>query len=203
MTTRTVISFLATALVVLGLALAAAGGQAQAAELAQFTVTIRAGAGEAIAPGVWVVSHPPYVLFSANKPASPELARLAEAGDREPLLAMMRTHEAMTSFGAFAPGRPFTVTARPGDRLAFVTKYGTSGTMFLAPKNGGFVLFAQGGRANMGNWASRVALYDTGAPGAHAPIARAAAAPGTPALPPTHSLITVEIHPMLTPAPQG
>lgn len=226
-----------TALLLASLGLVAAM-TAHATELATFTVTIRniatsetlklpdgSTANAPIAPGVWVVSPMPDILFTPGKFATEALERLAEDGNHEPLLQQTKARRGMTSVGMFVPGQPFTVTARPGDRLSFATMFVQSNDLFFAPRDGGFVLFDKGGRANMGNWASRIELYDAGtevnqAPGTgpdqaprqakpntgaseHMPIAPVADRQDGFTYPSVAEVIEIEIRPMVAKKPQG
>lgn len=147
----------------------------RAAGSTTFTVTIRNVAtgqtlklpdggtsGAPIAPGVFVVSATPYVLFVPGMPAPEALERLAEDGNFQPLLDKITAIKGLASSGMFLPGQPFTFTASPGDRLQFATMFVQSNDLFFAPRNGGIALFDAGGRAIHGKVTSQVALFDAG-----------------------------------------
>lgn len=118
--------------------------------------------GAPIAPGVFVVSSTPHLLFMPGMQASEELERLAEDGNFQPLLDKVRADKSLASSGMFLPGQPFAFTASPGDRLQFATMFVQSNDLFFAPRSGGIALFDAGGRAMHGKVTSQVALFDAG-----------------------------------------
>lgn len=169
-----------------GAAAVAAGiaSTGRAARSTTFTVTIRnvatdktlklpdgSTSGAPIAPGVFVVSSAPHVLFTPGMQAPEALERLAEDGNFQPMLNKVTGIKGLTASGMFLPGQPFTFTASPGDKLQFATMFVQSNDLFFAPQNGGIALFDTGGRAMQGKVTSQVALFDAGtevnqAPGA-------------------------------------
>ncbi len=185
-----------TALLLAGIGLAVATA-VRAAEPVTFTVTITnvstnetlklpdgSTTNVPVAPGVFVVGSQPNALFVPGEFASEALERLAEDGNFEPLLEQMKLRKNLTDVGMFVPGQTFTITAKPGDRLSFAAMFVQSNDLFFAPMDGGIALFDKGGRANMGNWTSRVELYDAGteinqAPGAGPDQAPRQAKPNT------------------------
>lgn len=118
--------------------------------------------GAPIAPGVFVVSAMPHVLFMPGMLAHEALERLAEDGNFQPLLDKITAINGLASSGMFLPGQPFTFTASFGDRLQFATMFVQSNDLFLAPRNGGIALFDAGGRATHGKVTSQVVLFDAG-----------------------------------------
>lgn len=140
-----------------------------------FTVTIRnvatdktlklpdgSTSGAPIAPGVFVVSAMPNVLFTSGMQAPEALERLAEDGNFQPMLDKVTNVRSLAASGMFLPGQPFTFTASPGDKLQFATMFVQSNDLFFAPRNGGIALFDAGGRAMHGKVTSQVALFDAG-----------------------------------------
>jgi len=158
-----------------------------------FTVTIRNVANDMtlklpdggtanapIAPGVYVVSKAPNVLFTPGGMADEALERLAEDGNFQPMLDKVVALKGLAAAGMFVPGQPFTFTASPGDRLQFATMFVQSNDLFFAPKSGGIVLFDAGGRAVHGKITGQVALYDAGTEVNQVPGAGADQAPRQP-----------------------
>ncbi len=148
---------------------------ARAATRTSFTATIRNVAtdktlmlpdgntiGAPIAPGVYVVSPRPHLLFMPGVYADEALERLAEDGNFQPLLDKVSAMKELVASGMFIPGQPFTLTAAPGDRLQFATMFVQSNDLFFAPRDGGIALFDSGGRAMHGKVTSRIALFDAG-----------------------------------------
>jgi hypothetical protein len=115
-----------------------------------------------IAPGVFVVSSAPYVLFMPGRQATEALERLAEDGNFRPLLDRVTAIKGLASSGMFLPGQPFSFTASPGDKLQFAAMFVQSNDLFFAPRNGGIALFDAGGRAVHGKVTSQVTLFDAG-----------------------------------------
>ena len=216
-----------------GAAAVAAGiaSTGRAARSTTFTVTIRNVAtdktlklpdggtsGAPIAPGVFVVSSAPHVLFTPGMQAPEALERLAEDGNFQPMLDKVTAIKGLTASGMFLPGQPFMFTASPGDKLQFATMFVQSNDLFFAPRNGGIALFDAGGRAMHGKVTSQVALFDAGtevnqAPGAGPDQAPRQAKPNTGmaeqvaiahaadrhdgfAYPPIEAVIDVEIMPL-------
>jgi hypothetical protein len=149
--------------------------QAQASSLSkevQFKVTIRSVSkddtlkipGSAlrapIAPGVFLVDRTALVA-SRGERATPELERLAEDGNYEPLQQKLASEFGARS-GMFVPGQEFTILAHPGDRLSFATMFVQSNDKFYAPRTEGIALFRADENPVAGNLTSEVRLYDAG-----------------------------------------
>jgi len=127
-------------------------------------------------PGAWVVQRKPGRLFEPGRTQRGwGLEAQAEDGDPSALAAHCMHHDGVRAAGVFnqpvgdtqpgpaLPGKAyeFTVTARPGDRLAFTTMFGQSNDAFLAPEAKGIALFEQG-RPVSGDVTSQVLLWDAG-----------------------------------------
>lgn len=178
-----------------------------------------------IAPGVFVVSTVPHVLFTPGMQAPEALERLAEDGNFQPMLDKVTAIKGLAASGMFLPGQPFMFTASPGDKLQFATMFVQSNDLFFAPRNGGIALFDAGGRAMHGKVTSQVALFDAGtevnqAPGAGPDQAPRQAKPDTGLAervaiapvgdrsdgfshPPVEAVIDVEIMPLAGGQKQG
>lgn len=178
-----------------------------------------------IAPGVFVVSAAPHVLFTPGMQAGEALERLAEDGNFQPMLDRVTAIKDLTASGMFLVGQSFSFKASPGDRLQFVTMFVQSNDLFFAPRNGGIALFDTGGRAMHGKVTSQIELFDAGtevnqAPGAGPYQAPRQAKPNTGAAervaitpvtdrhdgfvyPPVETVIDVEIVPLAAGQPQG
>lgn len=115
-----------------------------------------------IAPGVFVVSATPHILFKPGMQATGALERLAEDGNFQPLLDKISADGGLADGGMFLPGQPFAFTAAPGDKLQFATMFVQSNDLFFAPRNGGIPLFDVDGKAMQGKVTSQVALFDAG-----------------------------------------
>ncbi len=127
-------------------------------------------------PGAWVVQEKPARLFMPGK-LQPGwgLEMQAEDGDPSKLAEHCMHHEGVRAAGVFnvpqgddkpgpaLPGKAyeFTVTAKPGDRLAFTTMFGQSNDVFFAPDEKGIALFANG-RPVSGDVTAQVMLWDAG-----------------------------------------
>jgi hypothetical protein len=181
--------------------------------------------GAPIAPGVYVVSSTPHVLFMPGMHASGALERLAEDGNFQPLLDEVIAIKGLAASGMFLPGQPFAFAASPGDKLQFATMFVQSNDLFFAPRNGGIALFDAGGRAMHGKVTSQVALFDAGTevnqtPGAGPDQAPRQAKPDTGlaervaiapvgdrsdgfAYPPIEAVIDIEIMPLAARQQQG
>src|SRR5881396_3807749 len=75
------------------------------------------------APGVYAVLEGNAQLFASHQPASPGLDSLAEDGDGQALLDAVGKMTGVVHAGMFVPGQPFTVRAKPGQRLVFATMF--------------------------------------------------------------------------------
>jgi hypothetical protein len=174
--------------------LPAAGG---AHEQTTFKVTIRSvatpmtlklpdgmTASAPIAPGAYAVVADGAAMFRAGEAAVGGLESLAEDGNAEPLIATLRAAPGVRAAGLFIPGQPFSVSARPGERLVFASMFVQSNDVFLAPQAGAIALFDAQGRPLSGDITAQVALWDAGtevneAPGVGANQAPRQAAPNS------------------------
>jgi hypothetical protein len=115
-----------------------------------------------IAPGVFAVSPDGAAIFMPGKLAgSAGLEALAEDGNIEPLQNTLALKFGDKS-GMFAPGQPFIVTAKLGDRLSFATMFVQSNDKFYATNGGSLALFDKSGMAVSGDLTASVRLYDAG-----------------------------------------
>ncbi|MBT3344339.1 MAG: hypothetical protein HN712_28500 [Gemmatimonadetes bacterium] len=130
-----------------------------------------------LAPGVWAVhtssTNPLFTSGAAD--AGEGLESLAEDGGPGDLAAAIEAGNGIVESGVFStpvgadgpgaltPGNAysFSVTARPGDQLAFATMFVQSNDLFFAPGGAGIALFS-GGRARTRNVTGRVGLWDAG-----------------------------------------
>ena len=127
-------------------------------------------------PGAWVVQDMPSRLFQSGKvQAGWGLEMQAEDGNPSMLAEHCMHHEGVLSAGVFNtpkgddkpgpafPGKAyeFTVSAKPGDRLAFTSMFGQSNDTFFAPDDKGIALFVNG-RPMSGDVTSQVFLWDAG-----------------------------------------
>jgi hypothetical protein len=114
-----------------------------------------------ISPGLYVVSPKKWLVFHTGDVAGgTALERLAEDGNPGPLIeALARDGHATTRF---VHDEPFTVTARPGDRLHFAVMFAQSNDVFLAPRASGIELFDRDGRPVSGEATGAVVLWDAG-----------------------------------------
>lgn len=127
-------------------------------------------------PGVWVVQAKPGRLFETGKVQMGwGLERQAEDGDPTMLAAHCAHHDGVVSSGVFntpkgddkpgpaLPGKAyeFTVSAKPGDRLAFTTMFGQSNDVFIAPDDRGIALFPNGHPLS-GDVTAQLSLWDAG-----------------------------------------
>jgi hypothetical protein len=142
------------------------------------SLTATTGTATPVSPGVYLVHQSADTLFKVGVPDSKQgLERIAESGNITPLYETMRgwlasdaqlgtftTPEGATSAGAAKPGNAYTfeVSARPGDRLTFVTMYGMSNDWFFGTTPEGFELFDAAGMPVTGDLSSMLHLYDAG-----------------------------------------
>jgi len=115
-----------------------------------------------ISPGMYAVISDGSTLFQPGKPASEALERQAEDGNPRVLVAALKGVNGVRSVGTFVPGEPFTVTARPGDRIVFTSMFVQSNDLFYAPSPTGIVLFDAAGRPVTGDVTKEVVLWDAG-----------------------------------------
>jgi hypothetical protein len=154
---------------------------AEAGRTATLAASMRELTGFAtpVSPGVYVVAsegEPLYSVGLADRGLG--LERIAEDGDPMPLAEAVR---AAPPTGAVAdgvfetpagndepgPARPgsgfeFTITAGPGDHLAFATMFGMSNDWFFGTPAGGIPLVAADGTPTAGDVTSQIAIYDAG-----------------------------------------
>lgn len=112
-----------------------------------------------IAPGAYAVFRQESPLFTIGRKASSALERLAEDGDTKEFEAVLKDR---ANSGVFAPGVPFEVTARPGDKLGFASMFVQSNDWFYGPKDGAIALFNKYGKPLSGDITVRVGLFDAG-----------------------------------------
>jgi hypothetical protein len=115
-----------------------------------------------LSPGIAVVHSGANPLFTIGKSASPQLQRIAEAGQPEDAVAAMKTAEGVSSLVMFERTDSFTIMAEPGERLTFATMFGQSNDRFYAPKTSDIALFDDAGRPIAGEHVIDVVLYDAG-----------------------------------------
>jgi hypothetical protein len=153
------------------------------AEMGQVTglsaaLTATTGTATPVSPGVYLVHQSSDTLFKTNTPDSGlGLERIAEEGNITPLYEAMKswlpsdsqlgtfnTPEGAASPGPAKPGAAYTfeVSARPGDRLTFVTMYGMSNDWFFGTTPEGIELFDSAGMPITGDVSSMLHLYDAG-----------------------------------------
>jgi len=136
------------------------------------------GTGTPVSPGLFLVSASGHSLFTVGMPDSGlGLERIAEEGNVTALFESMKGHvtaqdmlgvfntpEGATSPGAARPSAAYTfeVSARPGDRLSFVTMYGMSNDWFFGTSSEGIALFDAMEQPVTGDVSSMLRLYDAG-----------------------------------------
>jgi hypothetical protein len=134
------------------------------------------GAATPISPGLFVVTsagEPLYSIGLADRGSG--LERIAEDGNPMVLAEAMASEElgdrgvfdtpaGLDSPGPARPGSAFeiTVTAAPGDRLAFATMFGWSNDWFFGTPASGIELFDADGLAIAGDVTDQVMIYDAG-----------------------------------------
>jgi hypothetical protein len=143
------------------------------------TLAPQTGVATGISPGVWVVHGSGSPLYAAGTPDRGQgLENIAESGNIMPLstalMAMLPTGATAQGLynmpiGAMAPGPAgpgagyeFSVTAKPGDRLSFVTMYGWSNDWFFGTPDTGLALFATDGTPVTGDLTAMMKLFDAG-----------------------------------------
>jgi hypothetical protein len=137
------------------------------------------GVATGISPGVTVVHAAGMPIFAlGQKDRAQGLELIAESGNIATLSsALMTTPPADSSavglfntpVGAAAPGPAgptgayeFTVSAKPGDRLSFVTMFGWSNDWFFGTPETGLALFDDAGTPVGGDLSAMLKLYDAG-----------------------------------------
>jgi hypothetical protein len=154
---------------------------AESGDIAPLAATLPplTGVATGISPGVWVIHGSGSPLYAVGMPdRGMGLENIAESGNIVPLsTALMATLPAgataqglwNTPVGASAPGPAgpgasyeFSVTARPGDRLSFVTMYGWSNDWFFGTPDTGITLFDAGGLPVAGDVTAMMKLFDAG-----------------------------------------
>jgi hypothetical protein len=128
---------------------------------------------------VWLVHTKKSPVFVTGKPdVGHGLEAQAEDGNPAPLAKWLqtqvgRTIEATGVFttpvgdappGPATPGKSyeFTISARPGAKLSFVTMFGQSNDLFYAPAEGGIPLFDRKGAPIRGDITRQVLFWDAG-----------------------------------------
>ena len=137
------------------------------------------GLATGISPGVWVLHATGSPIFSAGQPDRAQgLENIAESGNISPLSMAFGTSppSGASAQGLFnmpigktmpGPGAPgdayeFSVTARPGDHLSFVTMFGWSNDWFFGTPDTGIALFDASGQPASGDVTATMKLYDAG-----------------------------------------
>lgn len=116
-----------------------------------------------IAPGVFAVYRGEAPIFHVGAPAgSSGLETLAEDGNPEPLQMALKGQAGVAASGMFVPGQPFTIAARPGDKLSLAAMFVQSNDLFYGFENGGIDIFNGAGQPVTGDLTARVVLYDAG-----------------------------------------
>ncbi len=116
-----------------------------------------------VAPGAYAIVSEGATIFREGANAGNfGLESLAEDGNAETLIAYLQLQPGIRQAGLFVPGRPFTVSAMPGDRLVFAAMFVESNDLFYAPSADGIALFDATGTAIDGNVSSQVMLWDAG-----------------------------------------
>jgi hypothetical protein len=145
------------------------------ASLADF-LDDRAGVVTPLSPGAWVVHSTPVPIFTEGAlDRGDGLERIAEDADPTMLAADLAATRSFTASGVFntpvgasAPGPimpgqrfQFTINARPGDRLSFVTMFGQSNDLFYSPGDDGIDLFTANTPLS-GDVSTQIMLWDAG-----------------------------------------
>lgn len=136
------------------------------------------GTATPVSPGLYLVTPFGRPLFTVGLPDNGQgLERIAEEGNVTPLyeaikghlmaedmLGVFNTPDGATSPGPARPGSAYTfqVSARPGDRLSFVTMYGMSNDWFFGTSPEGISLFDAAGQPLTGDFSAMLRLYDAG-----------------------------------------
>lgn len=96
---------------------------------------------QVLTPPILISHRNSYVLFSVTRPASAELAALAEGGDTQPLAALLSTRndvgEVVSSAAPIPPGSAITLTIKSKgrfNRLSLAGMLATSNDAFFALK---------------------------------------------------------------------
>jgi len=148
-------------------AIAEAGNTAPLA----LVMTELGGTATPISPLVAVVHATGEPFFSVGQPdRAMGLEQVAEEGNPAVLSAtvagsvVVSMPVGMMAAGPALPGQGYqlTVTAKPGDRLSFVTMYGVSNDWFFATPPGGLPLFSADDMPTSGDVTSMISLYDAG-----------------------------------------
>ncbi|HEX2582219.1 MAG TPA: spondin domain-containing protein [Dongiaceae bacterium] len=156
-----------------------AGAMAQTVDTelkpATFTVTVENVSGDqtlvvpghpgvkaVISPGVYAVGRP-LILFRPGKTASKEsgIRDLCEDGNLDRLLAYAKAQSNAVA-DMFVPGQSFTITAKPGDRLAIATMFVQSNDKCYGFRGGALRLFDKKGQPISGDITKSIILYDIG-----------------------------------------
>jgi hypothetical protein len=154
---------------------------AESGDIAPLAATLPplTGVATGISPGVWVIHTSGSPLYTAGTPdRGMGLENIAESGNIGPLSTALMTAlpagatgqgRYNTPIGASAPGPAgpgagyeFSVTARPGDRLSFVTMFGWSNDWFFGTPDTGIALFDAGGAPAAGDVTALMKLFDAG-----------------------------------------
>lgn len=128
-------------------------------------------------PGAWLVHTNDDPIFTAGqKDRGQGIEAIAEDGNPTMLAqslpnlrgvlssGVFNTAVGATKVGGIRPGQvfEFTVSAKPGAKLSFVTMFGQSNDWFYAPDGAGIALFDANGKPISGDITSKVMLWNAG-----------------------------------------
>ncbi|MBW4632625.1 MAG: spondin domain-containing protein [Iphinoe sp. HA4291-MV1] len=128
-------------------------------------------------PGVWLVHNNNNPIFTTGqKDRGQGLEAIAEDGNPTMLAKSLQNQQGILSSKVFniavgatkpkgiRPGQAFefTVTAKPGQKLSFVTMFGQSNDWFYAPDGAGITLFDADGKPMSSDITSQIILCNGG-----------------------------------------
>lgn len=121
------------------------------------------------APGVWLVDGQKS-LFTPGQPASAALRTLAQTGDFSAFATLLNRLQPVPTHGVWRqtlqPGEQITwsFTARPGQKLSFISVLQEHNHVFLGPEGGQLTLFDQQNEPISGDITSKMRLWAMGLP---------------------------------------
>lgn len=136
---------------------------------------MRANGTVPLSPAVFPVYATGNPMFMLGDKADAGTELIAEDGEIDEKLNMVKNAPTITASGAFdSPGGPdmgpaifagesstFMITAKPGDKLQFETMFVQSNDWFISFKEGGLPLF-NGNTPIVGNMTANLEIYDAG-----------------------------------------